>query len=200
MKKLQEGFSALEALLVVIIVGMLGGVGYYVWHSQQQADKTYSQTANSSVAPKKTATPSKSTAINIIIKEWGVQGKYSGLVNLQYKTDTSVTAPQSVALTSRELANSKDKTCSEENSAGGVISRYTLTEHYLVGDSGEDSGQTAAAYASTLKKGQYRHLGDYYYFYTGIQGVCSPDKALQDLQGQTHDAVLEVLASLEAVQ
>jgi hypothetical protein len=200
MKRNQNGFSATEALLIVIIVGMLGGVGWYVWHSQKQVDKTYSQTANSSVAPKDTTTPSKSTTKNLVIKEWGVQGKYSGLVNLQYKTDTSVTAPQSAAFTSTGLANSKDKTCSEENSAGGVVSRYKSTEHYLVGDSGEDSGQTAAAYASTLKKGQYGQVGDYYYFYTGIQGVCSPDKALQDLQGQTHDAVLEVLASLEAAQ
>jgi Tfp pilus assembly protein PilE len=49
----QKGFSAVEALLIVIIVGMLGGVGYYVWHSQKQVDNTYSQTANSSAVPSK---------------------------------------------------------------------------------------------------------------------------------------------------
>jgi type II secretory pathway pseudopilin PulG len=52
MKRTQRGFSAVEALLLVIIIGILVGVGWYVWHSQKQVDKTYSQTANSSAAPK----------------------------------------------------------------------------------------------------------------------------------------------------
>jgi hypothetical protein len=59
MKKNQEGFSVVEGLLIVVIVGMLGGVGWYVWHSQQQVDKTYSQTSNSSVAPKKVSAQPK---------------------------------------------------------------------------------------------------------------------------------------------
>jgi hypothetical protein len=62
MKKSQRGFSAVEALLIVIIIGMLGGVGWYVWHSQKQVDKTYSQTANSSVSPKTKAKSTKTTA------------------------------------------------------------------------------------------------------------------------------------------
>jgi hypothetical protein len=76
MKKPQEGFSAVEALLIVIIVGMLGGVGWYVWHSQNQVDKTYSQTANSSVAPRPTAakaSPAASQPDYLTIKEWGVK-------------------------------------------------------------------------------------------------------------------------------
>jgi type II secretory pathway pseudopilin PulG len=53
MNKNQKGFSAVEALLLLVIVGMLGGVGWYVWHAQKQADKTYSQTANSSAVSSK---------------------------------------------------------------------------------------------------------------------------------------------------
>jgi Tfp pilus assembly protein PilE len=76
MKKYQDGFSLVEGLLIVIIVGMLGGVGYYVWHSQKQVDKTYSQTANSTVAPKQASaksSPAASQSNYLTIKEWGVK-------------------------------------------------------------------------------------------------------------------------------
>jgi type II secretory pathway pseudopilin PulG len=48
MKKFQEGFSAIEGLLIVVIVGMLGGVGYYVWHANSQANKTLDSAASES--------------------------------------------------------------------------------------------------------------------------------------------------------
>jgi hypothetical protein len=53
MKKLQEGFSAVEGLLIVVILGMLASIGWYVWHSQRQVDNTYSKIANSSAVPSK---------------------------------------------------------------------------------------------------------------------------------------------------
>src|SRR5947209_6704226 len=92
MKKFQDGFSAIEGLLIVIIASMLGGVGYYVWHAQQQVDKTYSQTSNSSVVPKKNnkPTPISSTGSNqkyLVIKEWGVRAPYSNDDTLTYKVD-----------------------------------------------------------------------------------------------------------------
>jgi predicted negative regulator of RcsB-dependent stress response len=88
MKKPQEGFSAVEALLIVIIVGMLGGVGWYVWNSQQQIDKTYSQTANSTVAPKQASaksSPAASQSNYLTIKEWGVRAKNSYGITPVYK-------------------------------------------------------------------------------------------------------------------
>jgi hypothetical protein len=57
MKK-QSGFSVVEALLVVVIAGIIGGVGYFVWHSQKQAEKNYSE-AESSASFSKETKPSK---------------------------------------------------------------------------------------------------------------------------------------------
>lgn len=45
----QNGFSAIEAVLVVVIVVAIAGVGWFVWHSKQTADKTL--TASSSTEP-----------------------------------------------------------------------------------------------------------------------------------------------------
>ena len=45
----QSGFSAVEAILVLVIVVAIAGVGWFVWHSKQSADKTL--TTNSSTTP-----------------------------------------------------------------------------------------------------------------------------------------------------
>jgi cytoskeletal protein RodZ len=48
--KNQSGFSAVEALLVLIVIGILGFTGWFVYHAKQTSDKNYS-TANSSKTP-----------------------------------------------------------------------------------------------------------------------------------------------------
>lgn len=46
----QAGFSIVEMLLIVLIVGMVGFTGWYVWNSKQIADKTNSQAVSDSQA------------------------------------------------------------------------------------------------------------------------------------------------------
>ncbi|HSX30505.1 MAG TPA: hypothetical protein VLE99_01165 [Candidatus Saccharimonadales bacterium] len=43
----QTGFSIVEALLILVVVGILGFTGWYVYHAKQASDKTYSATSNS---------------------------------------------------------------------------------------------------------------------------------------------------------
>jgi hypothetical protein len=99
----QKGFSTVEGLLVVIIVLLIGFIGYYVWHSNRQTDKVLdtSKTGSSSTAinsfadckmaagsivqesfPEKCVTkdgksftqPTKTpTTKYLVIKEWGVK-------------------------------------------------------------------------------------------------------------------------------
>jgi type II secretory pathway pseudopilin PulG len=53
MKKTQSGFSIIETLLVVVILGMLGFTGWFVWHAKQNTNKTLSETnAAQTTAPK----------------------------------------------------------------------------------------------------------------------------------------------------
>ncbi|HVX24524.1 MAG TPA: hypothetical protein VG992_04260 [Candidatus Saccharimonadales bacterium] len=40
----QTGFSAIESLLVLVIVLLIGFIGYYVWHAQKVTDKTLNST------------------------------------------------------------------------------------------------------------------------------------------------------------
>jgi hypothetical protein len=54
--KSQKGFAALAGLLIIVILAIIGGTGYYVWHSKNQADSAYDKTANQSVKTIKTPT------------------------------------------------------------------------------------------------------------------------------------------------
>src|SRR5262249_53344198 len=64
----QKGFGAVEALLILVIIGMLGFTGWYVWHAKQTADKTLSADNSSTPTFKKNSTdknPDGSTGVLI---------------------------------------------------------------------------------------------------------------------------------------
>src|SRR5665213_1160694 len=46
MKISQKGFAALEGILILVIIAIIGGTGYYVWHSKNQTDKTLIAASN----------------------------------------------------------------------------------------------------------------------------------------------------------
>ena len=52
--KNQKGFTLIEGLLILVIVGILGFTGWYVWRAKDNADKTY--TASESM-PTKSSNP-----------------------------------------------------------------------------------------------------------------------------------------------
>ena len=54
MKRDQSGFGAVEGLLMVIIVGLLGFMGWYVYHAMQNTNNTYKAVTatNMSTGPK----------------------------------------------------------------------------------------------------------------------------------------------------
>jgi cytoskeletal protein RodZ len=48
MKKNQKGFSAVEGLLILIIVGLIGFVGWYVWHANEKTNENLAAAITSS--------------------------------------------------------------------------------------------------------------------------------------------------------
>ena len=202
----QKGFSAVEGLLVIIIVLLIGFIGYYVWHTQKQTNKTYNSSANAAQPSTKNPSPKKaSPATYMTIKEWGVRAPYSGTLTLEYavQTASSSALPDTAGFSSMQLDTSSStcKANDEQNgiSAVGIFDRYQSGQEYLIGDDAEDSGQTAAQYAATLSKSDYGHVGNYYYFYTGPQATCATDQASQNVFDQTKAAVKALLPKLQAV-
>jgi type II secretory pathway pseudopilin PulG len=72
--KNQKGFSLIEGLLLVIAVGLVVFVGYYVWHSQKQTDKTLNTAAKTSDAASNAAKTSTTQSTKYLtLKELGVK-------------------------------------------------------------------------------------------------------------------------------
>lgn len=54
MKKLNnKGFGAIEVILIVVIIGLIGGAGYYVYNSQKKTNTALDNAANSQAEPQK---------------------------------------------------------------------------------------------------------------------------------------------------
>lgn len=70
MKRAQSGFGAIEALLILILLTMVGFTGYYVYHSQKNSNSSYNNSAQSSSS---TPTSSSTTSSKFVFKELGVQ-------------------------------------------------------------------------------------------------------------------------------
>jgi hypothetical protein len=44
----QKGFAAVEALLLLVLLAIIGGTGYYVWHARQNSNDIYSSSTGGS--------------------------------------------------------------------------------------------------------------------------------------------------------
>ena len=159
MNKNQSGFSAVEALLILIIVGILGFTGYFVWHAKQSADK--SLTPNNSTTPvikKKTTTnqtqPTTSTSQTsqqqyLAIKEWGVKIPLASSISTAYYSYDS-----STGLVRLSLDKYKGTNCAAEQGQLYAISRST------------DASGGGANSGTGVK------IGSYYYFPVHPQTGC----------------------------
>jgi len=104
-KNNQKGFAILEGALILVIVGIIGFTGWFVWHSKQNTDKTLNDTSNSSqsnpsTGKKSSSNPSTTTpklhtaqeAVNF------VQDVYGSYVKASTNPNTGEPAGSTVAL------------------------------------------------------------------------------------------------------
>ena len=197
--KNQKGFAAVESLLIVVIIVLIAGVGYYVWNAQKQANATLdaaSKSAQSSpaVTKKPTATAEKKY---FTIKEWGIQAPYNGGLTLEYKVDSDSNTALGVARTSSAQLDASGIMCKENPEYGGIIARYLSTAPFLYED-GSKSGKTAAQFAQSTGL-PYGKVDNYYYFYVSPQALCGDGQDSQDIQTQTQAAIKAIVPHLQAV-
>lgn len=172
----------------MVIVGIIGGTGWYVMHSSKQVDKTYSQTGNNTVVPKAkgytkpTPSPASSSQKYLTIKEWGVRLKLSSTnadSNYKFEKDSD----QFVVLSSTKLdeAAKNSKVCSGANES------VTLNRT-KVGDDHFGSPWTEKELQSIGKK-----VGDYYYYNDAGQPCFGTDADFAKEPG-----VMETVAQLRS--
>jgi type II secretory pathway pseudopilin PulG len=85
----QRGFSALEGLLVLIIIGLVAFTGFYVLKANKDTDKTVNNGNNTSSHVKQNKTTA--TGSTFQFKELGIEFKKpDSLKGLSYQLDTNV--------------------------------------------------------------------------------------------------------------
>lgn len=200
----QAGFSAIEAVLILVIIGILGGTSYYVYHANHNATATLNSSSKvAQTSPAKTVKTKKASVQHFFkISEWNVQAPYDGSLSLEYQffPSTGALNPYSYAMFSAKQLDATAPQCASSIEYAGSIARYAADQHYLVGDGGIDSGKTAAETATEMPAGSYGHVGNYYFFYTSPQAACGDSQASQDAQKQTIATVQGLLAKLEAIK
>ncbi|HEX5448265.1 MAG TPA: hypothetical protein VFW90_03660, partial [Candidatus Saccharimonadales bacterium] len=68
--KTDQGFTVIEGLLILVIIAILGGTGWYVWHGKQQADKSLSSAHNQSLVANAVRKPANSTKVKNTYAGW----------------------------------------------------------------------------------------------------------------------------------
>ncbi|MDB5163618.1 MAG: hypothetical protein JWS12_235 [Candidatus Saccharibacteria bacterium] len=188
MKKLNsKGFSAVEALLILIIVGVIGFVGWYVYKSQKDTNKTLNNTSQGASTPQKvTKTPTSSspqsmttTQKSLTVKEWGVQVPLdANTTDLYYTLNNSVASFRTKQLdtllpscTTNSVQVARGKATDTYPAPGTETS--TFKEIY-------DSVMTSSD--KTVHNIKPALIGDYYYIAPAEPGASCSAKSNGDAQ------------------
>ncbi|MDB5163622.1 MAG: hypothetical protein JWS12_239 [Candidatus Saccharibacteria bacterium] len=214
MKKInQKGFSAVEGLLILVIVSVIGFIGWYVWNSNKKTTTSYNNAAATNQAASTTKkstsaaseTAAKPTTKYFEVKEWGVKAPYDGTLTLRYAIGTKPYPTNNAYFTSTQLTAVSDPYCGigrsgasdTQNAGGGYIGRYLPTDK-IPAEGGEVTAQ--AFLSQDFKAGNstppsYSKVGNYYYIYWSGQSDCSSSALVK----QTKDAVGALTSSFVAL-
>lgn len=172
--KSQKGFTLVEGLLIVLILLVVGGIGYMVYHNDHKSSVAVSTTVTKPVStPAKTTT---STQKYVTITAWGVRVPYVGGDTLSVDNQTceengdaagdTINLGCQVNVNSQDLANSLGSCQSTRaTSTVGYFYRMGTNDNYQYtsGAGFEPVAQWVAA-----NPGQYTQIGSYYYAFAEI--------------------------------
>jgi cytoskeletal protein RodZ len=186
MAKTQKGFTVIEGLLILVIVGLIGFVGWYVYQAKQATDENLNTAASTNTAVKvmKKTTASVPSTNYFVIKELGVKFIDTNNPNgLSYTVDSSEstsTDTVTIRFSSTKL-QSMDSNCST-GSLGNLGGHTFKTSTNAVNDS----------------KGEAIKIGSYYFYYAHTQNPCSNSDSVDNEQTTEEAALITELQSLQA--
>lgn len=135
MKRRQRGFGALEGLLILVIVGLLVFVGWYVWNSKKSTDKTYNESSSVSGVSTNKASVSK---VDINIHDVDISLKTASDIS---KLPSYTPASFKTFLTAKLQSNTPD--------SNGCITLFKLSKISQFNISGGQSSADSAGNAGT---------------------------------------------------
>jgi prepilin-type N-terminal cleavage/methylation domain-containing protein len=161
MKTNQKGFSVVEILIVLVVIGLLGTVGWLVYDRQNNKKTENPATESSTQQNNETSKQESSTQQvektdpnegYLVLKEWGLRFKIpSGLADVKYTIhDDTVSFFAKPTGSSVQYRTDYDKFVDghSQYAIGNLFRSTSSTKPYP----GEDSGR------------QGKKVGDYYYY------------------------------------
>jgi hypothetical protein len=172
----EKGFSAVEVVLVLVIVVLIGAVGFLVYknqHKTKTASVATTAAAKPITTPTKTATP---TQKYVTVSAWGVRVPYSGSDTLSVGSQTctengdasgdTVNLGCSVTVSSQALANSVGS-CQSSKATGTVGYFYKMGANDNYSET-SGAGFEPVAQWTAANPGQYTQIGGYTYAFAEI--------------------------------
>ncbi|MEK7059705.1 MAG: hypothetical protein AAB971_03035 [Patescibacteria group bacterium] len=173
----QRGFAAVETILIIVIVAIIGGAGYFVYSSNKKTNDTLNSAAkvaqSSPDSNTKTKSVAKSTQPVLDIKEWDVKIELSpGLIGTTYKIEGDT-----AWLSTKDLDS--NMTCSQYYSSTSpsfqAIVRHSLNDSVELGPG--EASITAQEAAKTYVEA-FTKVGNYVYeFSHGNGSPCEAQSA-----------------------
>ncbi len=156
MKKHQNGFAALEIMIAVVVIGLLGVAGWLVFNRQTGSPNDSAQTSQETSSNEENQTNTDKTDPNegyVVLDEWGLRFKApSGIDDVEYviigDTVAFYAKPADSSVQYRASYSTFDE---NDNPTYALGTLYRKTEPQVT--------NTALDLTTEGKK-----LGDYYYF------------------------------------
>ncbi len=189
----QNGFAVVESILIILIIAMITGIGWYVWRSKQKTEQTLNDASRSlSSSPSKAAKKDTHSTIAqtkqyLVIKEWNVRIPYGVDDAYSYRIPTGA-GDNLIEVISKKLADTYGCT----TYGAGEISRSLPSAPALP----TQDQPTVKEYASQHPE-MYKVLGSYYYKFIHDQALCSDSTSASAAQNDSNLAVSQLLQKLE---
>lgn len=190
----QKGFGVVEAVLVLIILVLIGAVGYLVYknHQKTAASSSANKPAIASDQPLTTKSQ-QATQKYVTISDWGVRVPYTGAGTLTVGDSTCTENGDSSGDTVNlgcQVAVNSDALAQAVGSCTAKVSG-TVGYFYEMGPNDNYSQTNGAGYEPVAEwaadnSGKYTKIGSYYYAFAEIgtaRGQTGADVAKADAKG-----------------
>lgn len=179
----QSGMGVVEMLLILVVVGILGFTGWFVWQSQQKTNDTFMSANNSQAATFSKDNANRTTnqeqnAQYLVVKEWNVKVPVSDINGLSY----AVKDKNTVLFSSAYMKS----LCAEPGSNAVIVQRGQDADSV---DAEVGAGRTFAKLATESPDQVYAKVGNYYYVQPDYRGASCSATQGQESNKETADIV-----------
>lgn len=197
----QKGFAVLESFLIMVIIVVVSGVGWYAIHTKHQTDRILAQadkiSQNTPISKKSTKNTQSSIPFNqkyLIVNELGVKiSLSSSILDAYYIIDDASKPPNQVALSIESLKNTQ---CKAEGWPLALLFRYTDLDRDPV-----NNKLLTTEYGTKYKVGHF-----YFMIVSGYAteqdkgGSCMSTQADQEKANIAAKAFVDTLSTLQPSQ